>query len=228
MQASDTQSLVIHQVAHGQGMAWLSYGWSMFRRQWQTLAVLSAGMLILLWLLGARTGGVLVPVLTTIYLGIVAAYCRMDREGEVFLARSGAWRNPALWALAIVVGIASLAQVAIVGAIAAGAVMQGMYTAAHIGKGLFYAFAAAQLLVILAFSTLWLAPALVVEHKVGVLRALGLSVAASLRNPLPFLTVVVLGGIMMLLSMLLLGLGMIVTMPILACAAAKAADELLA
>lgn len=227
MQASDTPTPTIHQAPHGQGLAWLAAGWSMFQRRWQPLAVLSAGLLILLWLLIARAS-ILVPVLATVYFGIVAAWCRMAREGEVFLAGSGAWKDPALWALAIVVGLASLAQLMIVGAIGAGAAMQGMYSAAHIGKGLFYAFAAAQLLVWLAFSTLWLAPALVVERKLGVARALSLSVAASLRNPLPFLTVAVLGALMLLMSMLLLGLGLIVALPVLACAAARAADELVA
>ncbi|VXB29448.1 hypothetical protein [Massilia sp. 9I] len=231
MQASDTPAAApnttILQVPHGAGLAWLAAGWACFRRRWQPLVVLSAGALILVWLLGTR-GGILYPMVATIYLGTVAAYCRMDREGEAFLAGSGAWRNPSLWLLALILAAVSMVQVMIVGAIATGAAMQGLYSATHFGKGMFYAFAFAQLLVMLVFSTIWMAPALVVERRVKVGRALVLSVAASLRNPLPFLTVVVLGALMTLVAMLPLGLGLIVAMPVLAAAAARAADDTVA
>ena len=219
--------LSIRPVPRDRGLAWLAAGWSCFRRRWQPLAVLSIGMLIVLWLL-SRHGGILFPVLATIYLGTVAAYCRMDRQGEAFLAGSGAWRKGALWALALVVVLLSLAQAGLVAAIAAGAMATGAYSPAHFGKGLFYAFAAAQLLVMLVFSTFWLAPALVVERGVGALQALRLSVMGSLRNPLPFLTVVALGGLMTVLAMLPLGLGLVVAMPGLACAAAAAGGEIVA
>lgn len=221
MQANDTP--MIHQQPHGQGLAWLAAGWSCFRRRWQPLAVLSAGMLILTWLLNPKAG-VLFPVLATLYLGIVAAWWRMDQKGEAFLAGSGAWRNPSLWALAIVLALVSMVQVAIVGGIAAGAMMSG----AQFGKGMFYAFAGAQLLVTLVFSTFWLAPALVVTRGLGVLAALRLSVVSSILNPLPFLTVFVLGAIAMALAMFTLGLGLIVVMPVLACAAARAAEDSIA
>ena len=223
--AADTAVLTIRQLPAGQGMAWLAAGWSCFKRRWQPLAVLSIGMLMILWLFG-RKGTFLFPVLATLYLGTVAAYSRMDRQGEPFLAGSGAWRNGSLWVLAIAVALMSLAQAAIVGAVAAGGIMAGMYSAAHFGKGLFYAFAAVQLLVLLVFSTLWMAPALVVERRAGVLQALRLSVVGSLLNPLPFLTVALLGSLMLLAAMLPLGLGLVVAMPVLACAAAKAAGDI--
>jgi len=230
MHASDTpHSPVIRQQPHGQGLAWLAAGWSCFRRRWQPLAVLSSGMLILLWLLNPR-GGILFPILTTLYLGTVAAYRRMDDQGEAFLAGSGVWRNPTVWALAIVLAIVGAAQIALVAGIAASTVMTGFYsgTGGHFGRGLFYAFAAAQLLVTLVFSTFWLAPALVATRGMGVLQALRLSVVGSLLNPLPFLTVFVSGAILLFLGAVPLGLGLIVAMPVLACAAAKAAEDVVA
>lgn len=230
MQASPTPSghaavpLSIRQVPRGQGLAWLAAGWSIFRRRWEPLAVLSMAMLIILWLFG-RNGGILFPILATLYLGTVAVYCRMDGQGEAFLAGSGAWRNGSLWALATVIVIVSLAQAGLVAGIAMLGMAQGAYSAAHFGKGMFYAFAAAQALVILVFSTFWMAPALVVERRAGVFQGLRLSVLGSLRNPLPFLTVVVLGALMTVLAMLPLGLGLVVAMPVLACAAARAAED---
>lgn len=225
--STPTASLSIRRLSPGHGLAWLAAGWSCFRRRWAPLAVLSTGMLIILWLLSQR-GGILFPILVTVYLGIVAAWRRMDRQGEVFLAGSGAWRNPSLWGLAIVIALLSLAQAAIVSAIILGSMAQGWNPAAHLGKGMFYAFAAAQLLVILVFSTFWLAPALVVTRGAGVFRALRLSVAGSLRNPLSFLTVAGLGMLMILLGALPFGMGLLVAMPVLACAAAQAAEDIVA
>lgn len=225
MHASDIPNApVIRQQPRAQGLAWLSAGWSCFKRRWQPLAVLSAGMLILLWLLNPK-GGILFPVLGTLYMGTVAAYWRMDREGETFLAGSGVWRNPAMWALAIVLAVVGMAQVVLVAGIAAGSMMTG--SGPRISSGLLYAFGAAQLLVTFVFSTFWLAPALVVRG-IGVLSALRLSVVGSLLNPLPFLTVFVLGAVLLFLASIPLGLGLVVAMPVLACAAARAADDIVA
>lgn len=230
MHANDTpDSPTIRQQAPGQGLAWLAAGWSCFRRRWQPLAVLSAGMLILMWLLNPK-GGILFPILATFYLGTVAAWWRMDGRGEAFLAGSGILRHPTMWALAIVLTMVGVVQVALVAGIAAGSMLPGLYsgTGPHIGKGLLYAFAAAQLLVTLVFSTFWLAPALVMNRGMGVLQALRLSVVGSILNPLPFLTVFVLGALLLLLASIPLGLGLVVAMPVLACAAAKAAEDIVA
>lgn len=228
MHANDTpDSPVLRQQSPGQGLAWLAAGWSCFRRRWQPLAVLSAGMLILLWLLNPK-GGILFPIVATFYLGTVAAYWRMDGQGEVFLAGSGVLRHPTLWALAIVLTMISVVQVALVAGISATALMRSMHAGAHLGKGMFYALAAAQLLVTLVFSTFWLAPALVVTRGCGVVQALRLSAVGSLLNPLPFLTMFVLGALMLFLASVPLGLGLIVAMPVLACAAARAAEDIVA
>jgi len=230
MHADDTPDRpVIRQQPHGQGLAWLAAGWSCFKRRWQPLAVLSSGMLILLWLLNPK-GGILFPILATLYLGTVAAYRRMDEQGEAFLAGSGVWRNPTMWALAIALTIVGAFQVALVAGIAAGTVMTGFYggNGAHFGRGLFYAFAAAQLVLTLVLSTFWLAPALVATRGMGVLQALRLSVVGSILNPLPFLTVFVLGAILLFLASIPLGLGLVVAMPVLACAAARAAEDIVA
>lgn len=215
--------LTTRHVAHGSGLSWLAGGWSCFRGRWQPLAVLSAGLYLLMVLLG-QSGAILLPILATFYLAIVASYRRMAQRGEVFLAGSGVLRNASLWALAAV----SLAVAGVVAAAMVWGLLKGAPGGGHPDKGLFYWLGLAQLSMMLLLSTFWLAPALIVQRGIGVFQALRLSAAGSLRNPLPFLTMLAVGALVTMLSMFVLGLGLVVALPVLACAAAQAAEDIVA
>lgn len=235
MQASHTlntdpapDALSIHRVPAGRGLAWLASGWADFRRNMAPLAVLSITLLLVSWLLVGSKGGFISVIISIIYLGAAAAYCRMGDRGEVFLAGSGTWRNPALWALAVVAGMASVAMVGVVALAAVAGFSTGVRPGAPVGLGWFYFFGAAQVLITLLVSTIWMAPALVVNKGAGVVQALRLSIVGSLRNPLAFLTVLVLGFVLVVVASIPLGLGLVVALPMLACAAARAADEIVA
>lgn len=166
------------------------------------MAVLSISLLLAVAFVGAHKRSVLFVLLLTIYLGIVTAYRRKSAEGEVFLSGSGTLRNIPLWTLGIVAG--------------------GMVFLVD----RFMAAGAAKALAVVMLAACWLAPALLVSKDLGVLQALRLSAMGSLRNPLAFLTMLVLGAVLLFVASIPLGLGLVVTMPVLACAAVKASEDI--
>jgi len=234
MHASDTgpsplrapaARLSIRRVPVRRALGWLAAGWADCRRTPAPLAVASIVLLILA-VFASRVASWLPILLLPPYLGTVAAYLRMADRGQVFLSGSGAWRSARLWS----VGIGLLLLGAVLNGGLALFVLSTLGPAIRTSMPVVGAVVAliflVRLLVVPVLAICWLAPALVVNRDAGVLQALRLSMAGSWRNAGAFLGTALAAAVLLMLATVPLGLGLVVALPVLACAAVRAADEI--
>jgi len=223
--AEPAARLAIRRLPLRRALDWLVAGWADFRRTPAPFAVATVVLLILA-VLAARAANWLPLLLLPPYLGMVAAYARMADRGQVFLAGSGAWRSAPLWGVSLAIlllgtvlnGLLAASAVAVVQAL----IRVPMPAVAFILALMFLL----KVLAVLVLAGCWLAPALVVNRKLGTLQALRLSMMGSLRNAGAFLAIALVSAGLLWLAALPLGLGLVVALPVLACAAVRAADDI--
>jgi len=223
--AAPAARLAIRRLPLRRALDWMRAGWADIRRNPAPFAVATVVLLILA-VLAARAASWLPLMLLPPYLGTVAAYARMADRGQVFLAASSAWRSAHLWGVSL--GILLLGTVLngmlVVSAVAAvQTLIRVPMPAVPFILGLMFL---AKVLVVLVLAACWLAPALVVNRHLGALQALRLSFAGSFRNAGAFLAIALVSAGLLWLAALPLGLGLVVVMPLLACAAVRAADDI--
>jgi hypothetical protein len=195
-------------VSAGQGWAWITGGFDLFKKQpgiWIAIVVILFLILLVLAfipLLGALASALLMPV----FVGGMMLGCQsLQRDGSLeighlfagFKTQTG--NLVALGAIAIAGWIVVMVPViVIVGAGAFFGAMSGDAAGAvAMGGSFLIAWLIAMALSILLYMALWFAPALVVLHGVAPIAAIKQSFHGCLKNVVPFLLY---GIIMMVLS----------------------------
>ena len=205
-------------------LGWLAAGWGYFlgtARASLPLSAMLLGATLLAALLGnLRTASVVFSVLLVPYLGLLAVHCRSFDEGDpLFLFPRDIVRNKALWIVAAIAGAITLALDLLSNSMTVYA-----HAASLSGLGMYFLFIKA--LSLLAMMALWLAPALAVLNGAGPLRAMKLSLLASLNNVFPWLLFMLLAFVFALVAALPVGLGLLAALPTLGGAAYLAWQDL--
>jgi hypothetical protein len=238
MHRTDTPAVVlpetripsIRRVRPGRSLAWLAAGWAYFLRMTAPSAILSITLLgvalLVAVLTSARVGSILLPAWAIIYLGIVSTYCRkLDQHDELPCDTTHIYRSAPLWILGAIAGVVALALNLLSDAMGVSAISSSWFAGGHFGLlGLY--FVAVKSLTLLAFMAFWMAPALIIFNGAGPLQAIYLSLLGSLKNFVPGLAFLVPAYVFLILAILPLGLGLIAVMPIVACGAYKAFEEI--
>lgn len=226
----ETRIASIRRVSPGRSLAWLAAGWTYFLRMTAPLAILSItllGMALLVVVLTSTSvDGILLPVWTIIYLGIVSMNCRKLDQGDVLPCdTTHIYRSAPLWILGAIAGAVALALNLLSDAMSVSAISSSLVAGEHFAlRGLYSA--AVMSLTLLAFMAFWMAPALIIFNGAGPLQAIQLSLLGSLKNFVPSLAFLVLAYVFLNLAILPLGLGLIAVMPIVACGAFKAYEDI--
>jgi hypothetical protein len=213
------------------GLGWWTDAWALFMRSallWLALGViLLVGLIVVAMvpLLGSVAVSLLMPVLAGGWM--LAARKVRDggalEVGDLFLGFQGERFGPLLVLGALLLA-ATVVIMLVVGALGAGAIFGmsmggprhgvgagGMMAA--MGAG-FAALTVALVLGAIVTMALWFAPALVVFRKTAPVEALKLSVAATLKNVLPFLVFGAIYIVASIVASIPFGLGWIVLLPV--------------
>lgn len=213
----------------GRGLAWWTEAWHLFTKGAGIWIVMALILLIILIVLGfiPVLGGLAISLLLPVFTGGWMLAARkvdaggMPEVGDLF----GGFRE-SLSSLAVL-GALMLAASLLIGVAAmllgAGAVLDLVSGEAHhrgdavvatLSVGLFGLFVALALGLIMAMA-IWFAPALIVLRGVPPARAMRASLAACLKNVLPFLVYSVLYIAAAIVASIPFGLGWIVLIPVL-------------
>lgn len=216
-------------VATDRGLGWWTDAWALF-----TKAALMWVALALILIVGLGVVG-LVPVLGAVAIGLVspvllASWMLAARKvegggalevGDLFIGFQGPHLQPLLvlgallLAALVVVGIVGgvLGAGAVFGMVMGGATRSAGGVMAAAGMG-FMVLAVCLVLGVLVSMALWFAPALVVLRNVPPVEAVKLSIAATLKNWLPFLVFSVLYIVASIVASIPFGLGWLVLAPV--------------
>lgn len=210
---------------------WLSQGWAVFIANpgmWLAMSVLLL-IAFLGLLLVPGIGGLAAALLTpALVAGMLHGVRRLGDEGRLEVADLGAGfrRNSGpLIMLGLLFMAGWMAILLVVMVVAGGGIAGGMVVGmagqpgmgAGIGiVGFFLAFVLKLLLGIPLCAALWFAPALIYFNDMAPLAALQASFSASLKNWLAMLVFGLLVGVLAFFSMLPMGLGFLVLIPVLA------------
>jgi hypothetical protein len=216
-------------VAGGRGTSWWSEAWAQFTKNagmWIVLALILLVILVVLSvipLLGSLAASLLLPVFVG---GWLLAARKVETGGALEVGDLFAGFKDTLKPLLVLGALvlaATLVIGAVVGALGVGAVM-GMTVGgaqrsaggmvAAIGAGMLALLVGLALGLVVAMA-IWFAPALVVFRNVAPVDALKASVAASLKNIVPFLLYGVIYIIAAIVASIPFGLGWIVLVPVL-------------
>jgi hypothetical protein len=187
-------------------------------------ALLLGPTLLLIMLVSLRVGSVLFSILMVYFLAVVAACCRMLDQREALPRlrdQHAVLRSKPLAVVAAVAGSATLALDFLGNNMALYA-----HVASWSGLGLYFLFV--KMLSLLFWMALWLAPALIMLDGAGPLQAMKLSLAATVRNILPWLLLGLLAFVLCIVAVIPVGLGLLAAMPTLACASYLASRDLFA
>lgn len=212
----------------GQGSAWWSGGWGLFREAtglWIGIGVVFIVLMMLLNLIpiiGAFASYILAPVIS----GGLMLGCRNLETGEglsfghLFAGFQKNFGQLALVGLLYMVGIVviglgvfvlvlggGLGAAMVGGSMGGGAAFSTMILAILIGAGLGIPLAMA----------MWFAPALVMLDDLAAVPAMKLSFQGSLRNILPFLIYGIVGIVLAIVATIPIGLGWLVLLPTMIC-----------
>jgi hypothetical protein len=216
-------------VGADRGLGWWTDAWALFTQSallWVALAlilIVGLGVIGLVPVLGALAIGLLSPVL----LGSWMLAARKVEGGgalevaDLFVGFQGERLTPLLVLGALLLGALVVIGV-VAGVLGAGAVFGmvmggasrsagGMMAAMGVG---FMVLAVCLVLGVLVSMALWFAPALVVFRNVPPMEAVKLSIAATLKNWLPFLVFSVLYVVASVVASIPFGLGWLVLAPV--------------
>ncbi|CAM5279507.1 MULTISPECIES: BPSS1780 family membrane protein [unclassified Thauera] len=216
-------------VAPGHALNWLSEGWRLFMKApgvWAIQALIFFVILTALGLmpfLGWAAAPIALPVLVG---GMIAGAQALDR-GEslrvdhLFDGVRHHAGNLLLVGVFHLLGLllAALIAAAIGGSAAlTGAAVGALAGMGMAGSGMMLGVVVFTVLWALLMMALWFAPALVMLHEMAPLDAMRLSARACIHNLLAFLILAALLYVLLWVAMLPAGLGMLVLIPVIACA----------
>jgi len=214
-------------VAAGQGWAWYTQGWDLFKRQPGAWIGVFVVMFVILFvvalvpLLGPLANSLMWPVLTA---GLLIG-CRALADGGKlafghlfagFRERFGTLI--AVGAISFGISLAVGIVVALVMGIGVGTMLgggPGPDAAPQAVKMMALAMLVMFALLLPLFMALWFAPALVVFHERGPVEAMKESFTGCLKNIVPFLVYGLIGLVLMIAASIPLGLGWLILGPVL-------------
>lgn len=216
-------------VTPSQALRWIATGWQLFMRSpliWIAQALILFLILAALGvvpLLGWAAAPIAVPVLSAGMLAGAQALERGEalRVGHLFDGiRLHAGNLLVVGALYLT---GALAAFFISAMVSGSAVLLGMAVGAAGGAGLaaggvMFGMLVFSVLLALLITALWFAPALVMLQNVAPLDAMKCSAQACFRSPLTFLLLAIMLYVLIWVAMLPAGLGMLVLIPVIACA----------
>jgi hypothetical protein len=218
-------------VAADRGLAWWTDAWALFMRSASWWLVLGLVLLVMLAVLSIvpLLGGVAISLLMPVFAGSWMLAARKLRDGgvlevgDLFLGFQGP-RFANLLVLGALLLAATIVIMLVAGLLGVGAVLGitmgggsrhmsagGMLAA--MGAG-FAALTVTLLLGAIVTMALWFAPALVALRQTPPVEALKLSVAATLKNVVPFLVFGVIYIVAAIVASIPFGLGWIVLVPV--------------
>jgi len=215
-----TAAPTIRTVAVNRGVEWIAGGFRMFMKNPVPLAVAGLGLAVGGWLFGLIgphwMGSALATMFWIVATGaLMRAFQGLDKGVDALASAQATIGLPALWILALIgsglsIGMNMVASVMGIGSLAAGMVAPSS-VGGLIGINLMLMFAMS----IALLMALWLAPALIVLRGANPAQAIRASLTASVRNIVPYIIFTLLGMIACIIGALPLGLGLIVTFPVL-------------
>ncbi|MCW7764571.1 BPSS1780 family membrane protein [Photorhabdus luminescens] len=212
------------------GMEWISQAWNLVKRKlgmWILLVIIYfiiiSGLQLIPFL------GIFAGILSSVLSGGIIALCEKQRttgEFELGLLFSGFQKNfaPLLGVGALSFGIMLLGIIAMF--ITGGSAVTNIFLANQYGEipleilpsdlsplllGVFILF----IFSIIAAALTWFAPALIIIHNLKFGAAVSMSLEAVKKNLLPGFLFFIISGLMIVLSVVTLGLGFLVCIPIL-------------
>jgi hypothetical protein len=217
-------------VGADRGLGWWTDAWALFMRSAMLWLVLGIALIVLLMVMSLvpLLGGVAISLLMPVFAGSWMLAARKVQDGgaleigDLFLGFQGP-RFANLLVLGALLLAATIVIMLVAGLLGAGAVLgMTMGGSRHMGAGGMLAamgagFAALTVTLVLGAivtMALWFAPALVALRQTPPVEALKLSVAATLKNVVPFLVFGVIYIVAALVASIPLGLGWIVLVPV--------------
>jgi len=207
-------------VAAGNGVAWLSRGWEIFKQApgvWIGIALIFMVMMIVLSVIPLVN--IFVNLLIPVFVGGLMLGCKALEDGDdlqvghLFAGFSGHAGNLMLVGLIYLAGVfAVVIVVGIMGGIGVGAMMAGGRDFS-IAAILVPVLIAVALMIPLAMAV-WYAPALVVFHGVGPFDALKSSFFVCIKNFVPFLVYGLVFFVLAILASIPIFLGWLVLVPV--------------
>ncbi|MES2323066.1 MAG: BPSS1780 family membrane protein [Pseudomonadota bacterium] len=223
----------INTVAPGRSVEWIVGGFRIFMKSPGMWLLVGLGMLLGTWiinlLLPSWLSGSVNTVLVIVLMGACMKACaELDAGRDPLGAAQNVLQMQSLWVLGAIG--AGLSLVVGIAGVALGVSSIGLM---FVSPGMFFGFAGLAFLLILALSfalgmALWLAPALVVLNGVDPVQAVKLSLAASLKNIVPYIVLCVLAMVAMIVGAIPFGLGLLVVFPALICTGYLAYKDLFA
>lgn len=222
----------IRHVGVGHGVQWISEGWSLFLRRpgfWLLVAFLQTLLVMLVMLvplLGQVGAHLLMPILSA---GLMVVAQRIwynepvtvpeaftgFREHAPAVVNVGVWYMLG-WMLIVALGLLLGGGAALSGmAVSLETQYEWLGTAISV-FGILLAVVVSLLLVLPLVMSVWLAPPLAVFHDIPAMRAMSHSFVASWRSLPAFIVAFFLVALMLFLTSLTLGLGLLVVIPVMA------------
>ena len=222
----------IRHVGVGHGVQWISEGWSLFLRRpgfWLLVAFLQTLLVMLVMLvplLGQVGAHLLMPILSA---GLMVVAQRIwynepvtvpeaftgFREHAPAVVNVGVWYMLG-WMLIVALGLLLGGGAALSGmAVSLETQYEWLGTAISV-FGILLAVVISLLLVLPLVMSVWLAPPLAVFHDIPAMRAMSHSFVASWRSLPAFIVAFFLVALMLFLTSLTLGLGLLVVIPVMA------------
>jgi hypothetical protein len=217
-----------NRVGAGQGSAWWSGGWGLFREATGLWIGMSVVLFILIMLISLIpvVGSLAVNIFMPVISGGLMLGCRSIDDGEgLSFAHLFAGFQKNFGQLALV-GVLYLVGVVIivlgVVALGVGGSIGGAMMGGSMGSGA--AFSTIMLALVLGLAlgvplamSMWFAPALVALNDLSAIAAMKLSFQGSLRNMVPFLIYGVIGIVLAIVASIPIGLGWLVLVPTMIC-----------
>ncbi|MCL2644013.1 MAG: hypothetical protein FWD51_00965 [Betaproteobacteria bacterium] len=210
-------------VSPGDSLAWISSAWYIFKKkpgEWILFALIYVGTAFLLPKVLPSVIQLIVPfILVLLIAGLIHTCSQFQRKGAFslgnFFAAFMHQTRPLLVLGLFSLGF-SLALVAIMGTFLGSVIIEGASTPTRVvagggmaSVGILIMFAAA-----IAYAmAVWFAPALVMMHNIAPLAAIKMSFFACRKNILPGIFFFIVMGVLLFLSAIPLGLGLLITWP---------------
>jgi hypothetical protein len=213
-----------NRVGAGQGSAWWSGGWGLFREATGLWIGMSVVLFILIMLISLIpvVGSLAVNIFMPVISGGLMLGCRSIENGEglsfnhLFAGFQKNFGQLALVGVFYLIGVV----VIVLGVVALG--VGGAMVGGSMGSGA--AFSSIMLAVLLGLGlgvplamSMWFAPALVALNDLQAIEAMKLSFQGSWRNMVPFLIYGVIGFVLAILASIPLGLGWLALVPTMIC-----------
>jgi hypothetical protein len=213
-------------VPASRGWAWISEGFSLFRRQpltWVLLTVVLVALLIVSGLI-PFFGGIVAQLLMPVFTAGLMLGCRQLEEGGELTVGSlfaGFSARPArligLGAVGLAAAVLIFVVVGVTFGLGAGAMIGAPSRAIDPEEAL--SMVLGTLVAVAAglpvYMAMWFAPALIVLNGLSIGEAIRASFVACARNVLPFLVYGVALLVLMIVALIPLGLGLLVLLPLL-------------